>query len=197
MRSSRGHRARTFVLPFLIGAWACADTVALGIDEAEGVPCVPSDMSPAFPDLPLRPGPPAVTTGSVPHQQIDPDIIPEVIDEMAGRIFALPDVESRLSTIVDGATAIWLRDEFNLGRPECVIRERELGHIHLDGSLHVTLPHGRIPGAAAAGWVERHPWADTRPGFEAFVMIFSPRDSSEVDVIFSLIVLGIDFVKGS
>ncbi|MCZ6821994.1 MAG: DUF5519 family protein, partial [Deltaproteobacteria bacterium] len=101
-----------------------------------------------------------MTTGSVPHQQIDPAIVPEVIDEMAGRIFALPDVESRLSTIVDGATAIWLRDEFNLGRPECVITERVVGHIHFDGSLHVTLPPGRIPGAEAAGWIERHPFAD-------------------------------------
>ncbi len=185
------------VLASLLGAGACGDTVAPGIiDESEPVPCAPSESSGAFPDLPLRPGPPAVTTGSVPHQQIAPDIVPEVIAEMAGRIFALPDVESRPSTIVEGASAIWLRDEFNLGRPECVIRERELGHIHLDGSLHVTLPHGRIPGAQAAGWIEPHPWADTRPGFEAYVMIFSPRDSGEVDVILDLVIQGIAFVDG-
>ncbi len=185
------------VLASLLGAGACGDTVAPGIiDESEPVPCAPSESSVAFPDVPLRPGPPAVTTGSVPHQQIAPDIVPEVIAEMAGRIFALPDVESRPSTIVDGASAIWLRDEFNLGRPECVIRERELGHIHLDGSLHVTLPHGRIPGAQAAGWIEPHPWADTRAGFEAYVMIFSPRDSGEVDVILDLVIQGIAFVDG-
>jgi len=178
-------------------AIGCADTVAPGIDEVEGAPCLPSGMPSAFPDLPARLGPPAVTTGLVPHQQIDPDIIPEVIDEMAGRIFGLPDVERRLSTIVDGATAIWLRDEFDLGRPECVIRERELGHVHADGSLHVTLPHERIPGAVAAGWVERHPWADSRPGFEAYVLIFSPQDLGELDIIVDLVALGIDFVEGS
>jgi phospholipase/carboxylesterase len=197
VRSTLEDRAGAFVLALSLGAWACANTVAPGIDESEAVPCAPGESSFAFPDLPDRVGPPGVTTGSVPHQQINPDVIPEVIDEMSERIFALPDVESRPSTIVGGATAIWLPEDLNLGRPECVISQRELGHIHQDGSLHVTLPHGRIPGAAAAGWVERHPWADTRPGFEAYVMIFSPRDSSEVDVIFDLIIQGIDFVKGS
>jgi phospholipase/carboxylesterase len=59
------------------------------------------------------------------------------------------------------------------------------------------LPHGRIPGAEAAGWVEGHPWADSRAGFEAYVMIFSPQDLGELDVIVDLIALGIDFVEGS
>ena len=193
----KSSRALTFVVAVLLASWACADTAGPDIDGGEEVPCAPDESPFAFPDLPLRAGPPAVTTGSVPHQQINPDVIPEVIDEMGGRIFAPPDVERRPSTIVNGATAIWLREELNLGRPECVIRERELGHIHQDGSLHVTLPHGRIPGAAAAGWIERHPWANTLPGFEAYVMIFSPRDSSEVDVFVELVVQGISFVKGS
>jgi phospholipase/carboxylesterase len=178
-------------------AIGCVDTIVPAVDEAEGVSCLASDTPPAFPGLPDRLGPPAVTTGSVPHQQINPNVIPEVIDEMAGRIFSLTSVESRVSTIVDGATAIWLRDDVTLARPECVVREREVGHIHPDGSIHVTLPHGRIPGAEAAGWVEGHPWADTRPGFEAYVMIFTPQDLGELDVIVDLVALGIDFVEGS
>lgn len=196
-KCSRENRARAFVMVLLLVAWACAGTADPSIDLAVDVPCASGESSLAFADLPLRAGPPAVTTGTVPHQQINPDVIPEVIDEMGRRIFALPDVESRPSGIVVGATAIWLREEVTLGRPECVVLGRELGHIHPDGSLHATLPHGRIPGAAAAGWIERHPWASTRPGFEAYVMIFSPRGSNEVDVIVELIAQGISFVKGS
>lgn len=196
---SLGRRARdgTIALAFLIASWACADTVTSRFEEVEAIPCAPAENPLAFPDLPLRGPPAAVTTGRVPHQQINPDIFPDVITVMGRRIFALPEVESRPSTIVDGATAIWLGSEFDLQRPECVIRDRELGHIHLDGSLHVTLPHGRIPGAVTAGWVERHPWSGTRPGFESYVMIFSPRDLGEVAVIVDLLVDGISFVGGA
>ena len=195
MEYRRVHQACAVVLALSVGA--CFGSEPSGVEVPEVVPCSPSGSSVSFPDLPQRAGPPARTTGTVPHQQINPDVIPDVIDEMNERIFDLPDVTRRPSAIVVGAVAIWLRDELNLGRPECVVLLRELGHIHLDGSLHVTLPHGRIPGAVAAGWIERHPWASTRPGFEAYVMIFSPRDSSEVDIIVDLVAQGIDFVKGN
>lgn len=196
MDSGRKRLAWAYVMVLLIAAGACAEAIAPGTAEVE-VPCTPGVGAAAFPDMPLRAGPPAVTTGSVPHRQIDPDVVPEVIDDMSARIFALTDIESRPSGIVDGATALWLRQEFNLGRPECLVQARELGHIHQDGSLHVTVPHGRIPGAAAAGWIEQHPWSATFPGFEAYVMIFSPRDPGEVEIILELVTDGINFVVGS
>jgi len=77
-----------------------------------------------------------------------------------------------------------------------VIAQREVGHIHSDGSIHITLPHARIPGAEATGWIERHPWSATRPGFEAYVMIFTPRDLMEVEAIVGLIKDGVSFVRG-
>ena len=197
MKHNRKNQAWALGVVYFVGAGACTDAAIVGFEEMEEVFCVPGATSTTFPDLPFRAGPPATTTGTVPHQQINPAIVPELIDDMSARIFAHDDVESRPSSIVSGATAIWLRDEVTLVRPECVVLERELGHIHQDGSVHVTLPHNRIPGAVAARWIERHPWADTRAGFETYVMIFSPRDSGEVDVIVELISQGISFVVGS
>lgn len=195
--SGRGRQTWTVGLAMVIGAGACGDMVTPAVAEIDQeVPCAPSPNSPSFPNLPARPGPPARTTGTVPHQQINPDGAPEAIDEMAARIFALPDVESRASLIVEGAIALWLRNDVSLERPECVVAEREVGHIHEDGSIHVTLPHGRIPGAEAAGWIEPHPWSATRPGFEAYVMVFTPRDLIEVEVIVGLIENGLSFVRG-
>ena len=174
---------------------ACGSEADPLIGGPEAAACEQSPGAPSLlPDLPVRAGPPAVTTGEVPHQQIDPEIIPEVIAELHSRVFSLPDVESRPTII--GATAIWLREEINLGRPECVVAGREIAHIHLDGSLHAVLSHGRIPGAVSAGWAEPHPWAGIQPGFEAFVLLFSPRSSEEVDVLFGLVLDGLNFVTG-
>lgn len=194
---SRTCRVAAAVLCSALGLVACGDELApVAEDETEAVACEAEGASAVFPALPIRPGPSAVTTGTVPHQQLNPDSNPDAIAELHAQVFELTDVVSRPSTIVDGATAIWLRNEFNLGKPECVIRERELGHIHVDGSLHVTMPLARISSAVDAGWVERHPWAATRVGFEAYVMIFSPRDSGEVDLIVDLVAEGIEFVDG-
>ena len=176
---------------------ACGDATE-GVSVSEDVRCTPDPSGPAaFPSLPVRAPPPAVTTGSVPHRQLDPLIIPEVIAEVHERVFALPEVESRESLLVPGATAIWIRPEVNLERPECIVAGREVAHIHLDGSLHAVLPLGRIPDAESAGWVEPHPWAGQQPGFEAFVLIFSPRSSEEVDVILDLVSEGLSFVRGA
>jgi len=170
----------------------CGDT-ANGVGVSEAVLCTPG-RSGSFPSLPVRALPPAVTTGSVPHRQLDPLIIPSVIAELHERVFGLTEVESRESLLVPGATAIWIRPEVTIGRPECIIAGREVAHIHLDGSLHAVLPLGRIPEAESAGWVEPHPWAGLQPGFEAFVLIFSPRSSEEVDVAFDLVLEGLRFV---
>ena len=171
---------------------ACGETTdAIGVSE--DVLCTPG-RSGSFPSLPVRAPPAAVTTGSVPHRQLDPLITPSIIAELHNRVFALPEVEPRESLLVPGATAIWIRPEIIIERPECIVAGREVAHIHLDGSLHSVLPLGRIPAAESAGWVERHPWAGREPGFEAFVMIFSPRSSAEVDVAFDLVREGLTFL---
>lgn len=197
MFATRGYRTSAVVLTLGLGLVACESTTASDVEAPERLACTPNAVPGVFPNLPVRPGPAATTTGSVPHQQINPQVTPEAIDEMATRIFATADVESRPSTIVIGATAIWMSDGVTLARPECIVSQREVGHIHQDGSLHMTVPHGRIPGAVGAGWIEQHPFAASRPGFEAYVMIFTPRNSSEVDVIVELVTDGVDFVKGT
>ena len=160
-------------------------------------PCEPGRESlGSFPSLPLRAPPEAITTGEVPHFQLNPDTSPEVIAELFEQVFSLSLVEERPANVgAQGSTAIWLEDVVAITRPECVVSGREFAHIHPDGSLHSVLPHARIP-QAAAGWVEIHPFAGVVTGFEAFVMIFAPRTLEEVDVVFDLILEGLNFVTG-
>ena len=56
--------------------------------------------------------------------------------------------------------------------------------------------HEHIPEAVAVGWAEFHPFAGVRPGFEAFVMLFTLRSSEEVDVIFQFILEALNFISG-
>ncbi|MGI9626435.1 MAG: luciferase family protein, partial [Longimicrobiales bacterium] len=159
--------------------------------------CVPDpDGSAALQPLPLRAPPAAVTTGSVPHRQIDPEISQVAIAELHGRVLGIPEVELRQSATVGDATAIWIREEIDLERPGCISTGRQVAHIHHDGSLHAVLPHARIADAESAGWIELHPYAGDRPGFETYVLVFSPRTSEEVDVVHNLILEGLDFLTG-
>jgi len=139
-----------------------------------------------------------VTSGEVPHVQLNPESTPEVIEELFSRIFELPILQNRPTIIgMQGTRAIWLTEALPITRPECVLGGREFAHIHLDGSLHAVLPHHRIPEAVAAGWAELHPFAGVMRGFEAFVMLFAPRSSEEVDVIFQFILESVDFITGA
>ncbi len=194
------------VTALLLVTCACggeADPVGLGPGTGSetdpgSVACEPSpDPSGPFPTLPRRADPRAVTSGDVPHVQLNPGSTAELIAELFDQIFSLPILENRPTIIgMAGTRAIWLTESVEITRPECVVAGREFAHIHLDGSLHGVLPHERIPDAVAAGWVELHPFAGSTSGFEAFVMLFAPRSSDEVVVIFDLVVESLNFVTG-
>ncbi len=84
-----------------------------------------------------------------------------------------------------------------LARPDVIVGGREFAHLHPDGSLHTLLPPDLAQAATEAGWAVAHPWADQRPGWEGFVMIFTPANSEELDVVYDLVVQSYAFVTGS
>lgn len=147
--------------------------------------------------LPVRSGPPVHTTSGVPHIQLGLDLIPEVHAELMRRVAALPDLDIRPTVVsLPGATGFWLSERIELKRPDVIVGGREFAHIHPDGSIHASLPPDRALEAVETGWAARHPWADQRPGWEGFVMLFTPQTRPEADVIFELIVDGYNFVTG-
>jgi phospholipase/carboxylesterase len=63
--------------------------------------------------------------------------------------------------------------------------EREFAHVHPDGSMHVVLEPHDAQVAIEAGWAEPHPMAAYfNPGM---VMLYTPRDQAELDVITTLV----------
>lgn len=147
--------------------------------------------------LPQREGPVPQTTGSVPHIQIGAQPIPELSNRLLNRVSTLPGIDIRATIIsMPGAKGFWLNKTLNLARPEAIVGGREFAHLHADGSLHASLPPDRAREAVDTGWATMHPWANSRPGWEGFVMLFTPQSVEDADVVFQLIVDGYNYVTG-
>ena len=151
----------------------------------------------AYLPLPIRKGSKPATTGSVPHQQIDVELVPEVNAELFRRAFLLPGVENRPSTFsLPGARGLWINDSVKIIRPDQIVSGREFAHIHPDGSLHASLPVDRAQEATKAGWAEPQPIAKSL-GVPGLVMLYTPQTSNELETILQLIVDSYNFVTGS
>jgi len=136
-----------------------------------------------------RSGRPPTTTRSTPHIQQDQKAPHHLQEQLAARVFALPDVEERPTTVsAPGARAIWLRDTVAKGPDDAFLAQREIGHFHpWDGSMHLALPPELVRPAVAAGWAEVHPVARAGGAPGNMVMVFGPRDACEVDTVFGLV----------
>ncbi len=138
------------------------------------------------------------TTDGVPHVQIGVESAPEISEELLRRVSEIPGVKIRPTVIsLPGALGFWVNDDVALAHPEVIVGGREFAHLHPDGSLHASLPPALAVQAVQAGWAVSHPWADQRPGWEGFVMIFTPVNFDELEVVFGLVVRSYEFVTGS
>src|SRR5512135_3076811 len=147
-----------------------------------------------FVSIPKRRGPRPLTNKNMPHSQVDVQPVPAVNAELFRRAIALPGVINKPTVIsVPGARALWLDERLPLVQP--VMAGREFAHIHPDGSLHASLPPERARQAIEAGWAEPHPMA-LYMGNAGMVMLYTPRTTEELDVIFQLIVDSYNFVTG-
>jgi hypothetical protein len=146
--------------------------------------------------LPQRQRPRPQTNKNMPHSQIAVEPVPDVNAELFRRAYSLPNVTNRPTVIsVPGARALWLDDNLPLANPDAIVRGREFAHIHPDGSLHVSLSPERAQEAIDTGWAEPHPMA-LYMGNLGMVMLYTPLDKQELDVVFQLIVDSYNFVTG-
>jgi hypothetical protein len=143
------------------------------------------------PQLRSRIGSRPRTTPSNPHIQLDQQPTdPGLVDELARRAFALPGVIERPSGIsVPGARALVLADDEPTGPADAFLIGREFAHLHPspDHSLHAMLPPDIVTAAIEAGWAENHPVALRGLIPRTAVMLYAPRDETELSVIETLI----------
>lgn len=148
--------------------------------------------------IPIKTGPPIQTTAGVPHVQINVEPVPDLHAQLLRRVAALPGLEIRPTVIgMFGAKGFWLDEDLTLAQPEVIFRGREFAHLHVDGSLHASLPPERAFEAIDAGWAVRHPSAQYHARLEGFIMLYTPRTQEELDVVFQLIIDGYNFITGA
>src|SRR3954470_20689325 len=155
-------------------------------------------MPPAA-ELPSRGGTRPRTTPTNPHTQLDQQPADaRLVEELARRAFALPGVVEEPSGIsVPGARALILAPGEPAGPPEAFLIEREFAHLHPapDHSLHALLPLETAREAIDAGWAEPHPVALRGLIPQTAVMLYAPRDESELDVIEALLLPSHGFAR--
>ena len=147
--------------------------------------------------LPEREGPRIRTSGRVPHVQIGIEPVFKINTKLYKLAYSLPEVEQRPTIVsLPGTDGMWLNESLNVANPKAIVRGREFAHIHPDGSLHAPLSYERAVEITEKGWGERHPWADSRDGWEGFAMIFTPQTEGDLKVVFQLIVESYNYVTG-
>ncbi|MHB1505332.1 MAG: luciferase domain-containing protein [Sulfobacillus sp.] len=149
--------------------------------------------------LSRRPGARPKTTPTNPHQQLTDTAPLEMQRRLAELAFLLADVEEHPSQIsVPGTRALCLSRKWAAGPGEAFMIGREFAHLHPahDGSLHLALPPQLAAEACAQGWAEVHPVARLGLIPSNVVMIYGPRDETEVQIILDLLRQSRDFAKG-
>ena len=140
-------------------------------------------------ELPQRTGPGPDVSTSIPQQQRSDTSPAHLQEQLFARVSALAGVAVEPSRIsVPGARAFTVRDGSSNAQAFLVPEVGEFAHLHPehDGSLHLALPVELATDVTAQGWGRPHMWAGTRlsPGF---VMVFGPRDETELEVVFGIV----------
>jgi len=160
--------------------------------------------------LPYRSGPRPVVTGIARHRQISQ--VPSEEKEIRHR---LQEVMFKSATRFPQQTYLG-RSTFEKQKPALFARHRvyndtkyygEIVHAHpTDSSMHMTLHPADVKTVLEMGWGERHPlardwlggwWSKSTPVPGCYVMVYAPRDESELKVIEDIIAAAAWWVGGT
>ncbi|KXF81592.1 luciferase domain-containing protein [Enterovibrio coralii] len=141
-------------------------------------------------NLPIRRGEKPQTTSRLPHSQLTQHGPDEVIDKLHAWAFSLPNINNEHSGIsVPGARAMVLHASCKCNH-EAFMVGREFAHIHPhpdNGSLHVKLPASEAAEVVRKGWGEDHYLVTQGHYPKGLIMVFSPRDDDELDVVKTIV----------
>ena len=151
-------------------------------------------------NLPKRAGPAPQTLGQLPHSQLTQHGPDDIVDALHAWCFGLPEINNESSGIsVPGSRALVLRDGVP-GNQSAFMIGREFAHIHPkpdNGSMHLVLPVDDVAEVKRTGWGEDHYLVTQGLWPVGLMMIFSPRDESELDVVKEIVARSYEFATGA
>ncbi|TDC38622.1 luciferase family protein [Micromonospora sp. KC213] len=151
-------------------------------------------------ELPARQGPRPRTGPAIPHQQLSQIAPVELQDELWRRMTTLEGVVTGPSGISFPDTrALHLRPAPNSPEIERFLIGSEFAHLHgpADGSLHLCLPHDVVAEVERQGWGELHPIARDGKRPATLLMLFGPRDTNELKIVWKLVQVSHHFARDS
>lgn len=147
-------------------------------------------------NLPMRKGKRPATTKGIPHVQLDLDKVEHIHNELIKRVYSIDGIDNKPSVILSWK-GLWVHPSLDIKNPSALISQREFGHFHDDGSLHLFLEPNKAKEAIETGWAISHPYATSnREGWEGFVMLYTPQNTEQMDVVFQLIIDSFNHVTG-
>ena len=151
-------------------------------------------------NLPQRSGNRPATTSMLPHSQLDQHGPDEVIEQLHEWCFSLPSIANEHSGIsVPGARALVVHDGVDCNH-EAFMIGREFAHIHPhpdNGSMHVKLEAADAKAVVDAGWGEDHYLVTQGHYPPGLIMVFSPRDAAELEVVKTIVAQSYEFATGN
>lgn len=154
-------------------------------------------------ELASRPGKRPTTRPRIPHQQLN-QLAPVALQEQLWeRMIGLAHVQSGASGIsLPDTRALHLDPAYANGPKEAYLpgaARTEFAHLHgpRDGSLHVTLPRPLAADAIDKGRAELHPIARDGIAPPTLVMVYGPRDDSDLEVVWQLVQASHGFAFGT
>jgi len=142
---------------------------------------------------------PPRTSRILPHRQLDQWPPAHIQRRLLEECLNLPHVRWRESRMAPpGTSALALPDAFAHGGPNSYIDQHEFCHLHAlpDGSIHLILPDPYRRQVIDLGWGERHPLAGSALS-PNLVMVYSPRDVEELEIVLGFVVIGHSFAIGA
>ena len=133
-------------------------------------------------EIPQRKSSRPETTGdNIPHMQKSQLGSQNLIDDLSNWAFSkLPDVSEQKSVVSFASSrALWLDDNVSAAHVDGFSPKtsREFAHIHIDGSMHLSLSAESSKELINKEWGEPHPLQ--KRGENAW-MVYSPRDHEEL-----------------
>ncbi|KAK4154720.1 hypothetical protein C8A00DRAFT_32458 [Chaetomidium leptoderma] len=163
-------------------------------DPFRAPPRDPSQQPPTgiLSDLPYRPGPRPIVAGLAPQRQLNQHGSQRASDRLQ---HALEALSARHPKKFVTATSCLEKHGFALfaRHPVNVCGNGEVCHIHAsDRSMHLNLHPDDIKEVLAKGWGQRHPmawqgWWVTSPVPANFMMIYAPRDESDLKIVSGIV----------
>ena len=146
--------------------------------------------------LPQRPGARPTTQNHLPHSQLNQHGTAEIVDQLHAWCFSLPQVNNETSGIsVPGSRALVLQNGAAANHAAFMIG-REFAHIHPApdlGSMHLVLPREDVQPMIDAGWGENHYLVEQGQWPLGLVMVYSPRDEDELEVVKQIVTRSYEF----